>query len=89
MKYVLRILGVVAILFSLYVIVGEQLVGSSGDAYVNAPLATIRAPINGTLQLSTAPLGGRVRAGDAMGSVSARAVADATLSGLEEGRLLA
>ncbi|RUT28083.1 HlyD family secretion protein, partial [Arsenicitalea aurantiaca] len=67
----------------------EQLVGSSGDAYVNAPLATIRAPINGTLQLSTAPLGGRVRAGDAMGSVSARAVADATLSGLEEGRLLA
>ena len=89
MKYALRILGLLAIVFALYVIVGEQLVGSSGDAYVNARLSTVRAPIGGTVDLAPLALGARVQRGETMGSLDARDPADPTLAGLLEGDLLA
>ena len=82
MKYALRILGILVILFALYIIVGEQLVGSSGDAYVNARLSVLRAPIDGTVELAPLSLGGRLEVGEDMGSVSARAPADVPLAGL-------
>ena len=87
MKYVLRILGLVAILFAVYVIAGEQLVGSSGNAYVNARLAAVRAPLEGTLQLSVVPVGGRIVEGEVMGSATASADSEAALSWILQGRL--
>lgn len=88
MKFALRIFGVLAVVFALYVIVGEQLVGSSGDAYVNTRLAAVKSPVQGTLQLATAPVGGRVVLNEVMGNVTGR-VADATaLNGLEQARAI-
>lgn len=87
MKYVLRILGVFAIVFAIYVIAGEQLVGSSGNAYVNARLAAVRAPLEGTLQLSVVPAGGRIVKDEVMGSVTASGDADASISWVLQGRL--
>jgi len=87
LKYVLRILGVFAIVFAIYVIAGEQLVGSSGNAYVNARLAAVRAPLEGTLQLSVVPAGGRIVKDEVMGSVTASGDADASISWVLQGRL--
>lgn len=87
MKYVLRILGLFAILFAVYVIAGEQLVGSSGNAYVNARLAAVRAPVEGTLQLSVVPTGGRISDGEVMGAVTALGDGEAGLAWILQGRL--
>lgn len=89
MKYGLRILGVLVLLFALYIIVGEQLVGSSGDAYVNARLSVLRAPIGGTVQLANISLGGRMEAGEAVGSVDARLPADAILAAFQQAQIAA
>ena len=70
MKYALRIFGLLAVVFALYVVVGEQLVGSSGDAYVNTRLAVIRSPSDGTVQLSLGEVGSRVEANEALGSIT-------------------
>lgn len=70
MKYALRIFGLLAVVFALYVIVGEQLVGSSGDAYVNTRLAEVRSPADGVTQLSLGPLGSRIAANDAIGNIA-------------------
>ena len=88
MKFALRIFGVLAILFALYVIVGEQLVGSSGDAYVNTRLAAVKAPVQGTLQLATAPVGGRVTLNEVMGNVAGRLTDTSALNGLEQARAI-
>ena len=87
MKYALRIVGLLAILFAVYVIAGEQLVGSSGNAYVNTRLAAVRAPLEGMLQLSVVPTGGRIAEGEVMGSVATNRDSDSALSWIEQGRL--
>lgn len=87
MKYVLRIAGLLAILFAVYVIAGEQLVGSSGNAYVNTRLAAVRSPLDGTLQMSVVPSGGRIAEGEVMGSVTASADGEAGLAWILQGRL--
>ena len=89
MKFALRIFGVLAIVFALYVIVGEQLVGSSGDAYVNTRLAPIRSPVDGTVQLATAPVGGRVALNEVIGNVTARADDGSDLVGIDQARAMA
>lgn len=89
MKYALRILGVFAILFALYIIVGEQLVGSSGEAFVNTRLATVRAPVQGALQLSAPPAGGRVTSTEVLGNVFSRQTNELQLSGLAQAQALA
>jgi multidrug resistance efflux pump len=85
MKLLLRILALLAVIFALYIIVGEQLVGSSGDAFVNARLAAVRSPQNGTLQLTLPPAGARVRQGEVLGNVVGASTADAELRSLERG----
>jgi len=85
MKLLLRILALLAVIFALYIIVGEQLVGSSGDAFVNARLADVRSPQNGTLQLTLPPVGARVRQGEVLGNVIGASTADAELRSLERG----
>lgn len=72
MKYLLRALGVLAIVVALYIMVGEQLVGSSGSAFVNARLATIRTPIEGQVEMAPLAIGARVAANQSIAAVNAR-----------------
>jgi hypothetical protein len=85
MKLLLRILALLAVVFALYVIVGEQLVGSSGEAFVNTRLATVRAPQSGTVQLTVPPLGARVRQSETLGSIITAETEDGYLQSLERG----
>lgn len=85
MKLLLRIFALFAVIFALYIVVGEQLVGSSGDAFVNTRLAAVRSPLNGTLQLTVPPVGSRVRQGEVLGSVIGSATDGAALQSLERG----
>ena len=86
MKYALRIAGLLAIIFALYVIVGEQLVGSSGDAYVNTRLETVRSPSDGVVQLSMGPNGSRIAVNETLGSVTPRSNDVLELLGIEQAR---
>ena len=63
------LIGIVAILFALWIVIGEQLAGASADAVINARLVSIRAPIAGTLALQPLTLGARLRSGDELGSL--------------------
>jgi multidrug resistance efflux pump len=47
-----------------YLVVGEHLAGKSADAALNARLTTLRAPVDGTLQLRVRSIGARVGAGE-------------------------
>jgi hypothetical protein len=88
MKFALRIFGVLAVVFALYVIIGEQLVGSSGEAYVNTRLSAVKSPVQGTLQLATAPVGGRVVLNEVIGNVAGRVADTTALNGLEQARAI-
>lgn len=88
MKYALRFLGIFAVLFALYVIVGEQLVGSSGDAYVNTRLATIRSPTAGVAQINIGPTGSRIALNETIGSVAPRTDGALSLLGPEQARAI-
>jgi hypothetical protein len=89
LKYALRIVGLLAIIFALYIIVGEQLVGSSSNAYVNSRLATLRMPLEGTIQLSLAPVGGRISAGEVVGTATRQQSGDSEITWILDGRLQA
>lgn len=88
MKYALRIFGVLAVVFALYIIVGEQLVGSSGDAYVNTRLAVVRSPSDGVVQLAFGQVGSPVAINEAVGNVTPRADNSLSLLGLEQDRAI-
>ena len=88
MTLFLRILGIGAVLLALYIIVGEQLVGTSGDAFVNARVATVRAPLTGRLQLSPLSVGTRLQDNDAVGGITTRRAATAELDSLLRARAL-
>lgn len=83
MKSFKIIIGLLLICGALYVVLGEQLTGASANAFVNARLATIRAPIAGRLELVSRPLGAQVRLGDPLGSVEDRLVDNIRLADLE------
>ena len=53
-------LGLLVIVVGLYLIIGEQLAGTSADAVINAQVLILRAPIDGTLRLDVRALGARV-----------------------------
>jgi multidrug resistance efflux pump len=83
MKSFKIIIGLLLICGALYVVLGEQLTGASANAFVNARLATIRAPIAGRLELVSRPLGAQVRLGDPLGSVEDPLVDNIRLADLE------
>ncbi len=83
MKSFKIIIGLLLICGALYVVLGEQLTGASANAFVNARLATIRAPIAGELELVSRPLGAQVRVGDPLGSVEDPLVDSIRLADLE------
>jgi multidrug resistance efflux pump len=83
MKSFKIIIGLLLISGALYVVLGEQLTGASANAFVNARLTTIRAPIAGELELVSRPLGAQVRVGDPLGSVEDPLVDSMRLADLE------
>lgn len=82
MRYLRLLLGVLFIAATVWVIIGEQMSGASADAFVNAPLTTIRAPIAGTLSVPDRPLGSSLESGDEVGSISDLLVDSVRLSDL-------
>ncbi|MDH1271232.1 hypothetical protein [Agrobacterium pusense] len=69
MKLIKIGLGLLLICGALYVVLGEQLSGASANAFINARLTTIRAPIAGKIELISRPLGAQVAQGDPLGSL--------------------
>jgi len=70
MKFTRLIVGFVVILFALWVIVGEQMARTSANAFVNAPIVTVRSDVAGTLELVDRPPGARVNAGEVVASIT-------------------
>jgi multidrug resistance efflux pump len=83
MKSFRIIIGLLLVCGALYVVLGEQLSGASANAFVNARLTTIRAPIAGRLELVARPLGAQVRQGDPLGSLEDPLVDSIRLADLE------
>ncbi|WP_075293213.1 HlyD family secretion protein [Pararhizobium arenae] len=75
MKLFKLIVGSLIVIAGLYLIIGEQLQGASGNASINAQLTTIRAPIAGRIELVPRTLGGRIARNDPLGSIN-DAIAD-------------
>jgi hypothetical protein len=63
-------LGLVVILFALWVIIGEQITGVSSNAVVNARLSTLRTPIAGTLDLPMRPFGAVIYEGEELAALN-------------------
>ena len=76
MRYFRLLLGALVIAGTIWIIIGEQMSGASADAFVNARLATVRAPVAGRLTIPERPLGSSVAAGEELGTV-ADSLADA------------
>lgn len=86
MRSIKIIAGLTFVILALFVIFREQTAGVSGDAFVNARISTIRAPIAGTFQLVSRPLGARISRGDALGALSDPLVDNIRLSDLLQQR---
>ncbi len=69
MRYTRLIVGILAVILALWIIIGEQMSGASANAVVNAPIATVRAPVAGDLQIPPRQLGSRVAEGEIIASV--------------------
>lgn len=70
MRLTRLVLGLILILVSIWVILGEQLGGTSANAMVNARLATLRSPIAGTVAMPDLALGATIRPGEELASVN-------------------
>lgn len=68
------LLGLAVIAIALWVLLGEQITGVSSDAVVNARLMTIRAPIDGTLEMPFQPFGSFIYVGLELATVKNRLV---------------
>ncbi|MFA7416416.1 MAG: HlyD family efflux transporter periplasmic adaptor subunit [Rhizobium sp.] len=60
-------IGIVLVGLAIFVIVGEQLAGTSANAFINARLSTTKAPISGHLTLEPVAIGTRVRTDQTLG----------------------
>jgi multidrug resistance efflux pump len=70
MRYFRLLLGALVIAGTIWIIIGEQMSGASADAFVNARLTTVRAPVAGRLTVPERPLGSSVGAGEELGTVA-------------------
>ncbi|ANT59487.1 Curdlan synthesis protein [Salipiger sp. CCB-MM3] len=70
MKYTRLIIGIAAILATLWVIIGEQMTAASANATVNAPVVTLRAPVAGTLEMQGHALGARLGQNELLATVN-------------------
>lgn len=62
--------GLALVGLGLYVVVGEQMAGVSANAMVNAQVVTVRAPIDGVLDLRVRNLGSRIESGEPLGTIT-------------------
>lgn len=69
MKLLRLILSLLLIAIALWVILAEQMTGASANAFVNAPVVTVRANTAGDLELPDTPFGARVQKGETIASV--------------------
>jgi multidrug resistance efflux pump len=83
MKSFKIVFGLLLICGALYVVLGEQLSGTSANAFINARLTTLRAPIAGQVALISRPVGAQVRIGDPLGSIEDPLVDSIRLADLE------
>lgn len=60
MRFFRLIIGSLVIVGALYILVGEQMSGASSNAFVNAPLVTMRAPVAGDIAIANRPVGAEV-----------------------------
>ncbi|MFN4099505.1 MAG: HlyD family efflux transporter periplasmic adaptor subunit [Pararhodobacter sp.] len=74
MRYGRLLLGAFVVLLAGWVIIGEQLSGVSANAFVNARVSTLRAPVAGTLTMPERELGARVMRGEELGQITDRLV---------------
>jgi multidrug resistance efflux pump len=70
MKYTRLIVGLFVVSLGLWILVGEQMSGTSADAVVNARLVTVRSDVAGTLSLPKRTLGSRVAKGEVIASLT-------------------
>lgn len=70
MRFTRLLIGLVLVIVSIWVIVGEQMGGASANAMVNARLATLRAPIAGEVTMPDLALGATVRRSEELAAVS-------------------
>jgi multidrug resistance efflux pump len=70
MRYLRLVVGSLVIIGALYIIVAEQVTGASSDAFVNAPLVTVRAPVAGEVTLSPRAVGAEVSLNTVLFSVT-------------------
>lgn len=87
MRSVKIVAGLVIVFLALFIIVREQTAGVSADAFVNARLTTTRAPISGTFDAISRPLGARVNVGDNLGTIADPLVDNVRLSDLQQQRM--
>lgn len=87
MRSIKLIAGLVVILLALFVVVREQTAGVSADAFINARVTTTRAPIAGTFELVSRPLGARISEGDSLGSIVDPLVDNVRLADLQQQRM--
>lgn len=87
MRYGRLILGALVILAALWIIIGEQMSGASANAFVNARLSTLRAPVAGVVAMPERELGSGVSTGEELARVSDSLVDSVRLDDLmmEEG----
>lgn len=87
MRSIKIVAGLVLIFIALFVIIKEQTAGVSADAFVNARLTTTRAPIAGTFELVSRPLGARIDRGETIGTIVDPLVDNVRLADLNQQRL--
>lgn len=69
MRFTRLIIGALIIIVAVFILVGEQLAGTSADAVINARVTTVRAPIAGEISLQPRTLGSTVSRGESLGSI--------------------
>ncbi|KEJ93946.1 Multidrug resistance efflux pump [Pseudosulfitobacter pseudonitzschiae] len=69
MKLLRLIISIFLIAVALWVIIAEQMAGASANAFVNAPVVTVRADTAGDLTLPNLPFGARVQKGETLASI--------------------
>lgn len=62
--------GILLITIAAYVVLGEQLAGTSANAVINSQVTGVQAPIAGRLALTGVTIGARIRKGGALGQVN-------------------
>lgn len=70
MKYSRLLLGSLVIVFALWIIVAEQMSGTSANAFVNARLVTVRSDVAGQIAIPSRALGARVGKGEVVASMT-------------------